>query len=240
MLFLPLLALVCPFISFENETPDYRSCLITEQNERGNYTVTGIKSGYLASDVIRIYRFDEQPIDEIDEHAFEGTSFSSIVISKDITHISQAVFDNATNIKTVRFTGSKEQFAEYGLSFDIKDVFPYSVDEGFIYYWNTNIRTNEFGDICAISQATFSYVYSLYSSLEKVDLDIVNAYVDLAGASIEDSMKVLINKFTENRSQPKNDEWNQTGAISLIIVISIIGMTSITIFFLLKTKKIID
>lgn len=220
------------------DVSSYRSKLITEVNERGNFTVTGINPNYLADD-IRIYQFDDNPIDEIADSAFSGTSFTSVTISKDITRINNAVFENATNIKNIQFTGSKEEFQTLNLSFDIQKVSFYAVDEGFIYYWNTQIRPEENTNICNITRDQFSYVYGLYKNLVKADLDFVDAYQDLAGAKISDSMKELITIFSENSSQNKKDEWNQTGAITLIIVIAVIGMTSITVFFLLKTKNII-
>jgi hypothetical protein len=115
----------------------------------------------------------------------------------------------------------------------------YSCDEGFINYWNENIRPNENSNICDITQSTFSEVYSLYKSLSNEDLETVDSYVDLADAKISDSMKELISVFTKTPNAPKNTEWNQTGAITLIMIIAVIGMTSITVFFLLKTKNII-
>ena len=104
--------------SWHRDDINYRDRLITEVNERGNYTVTGIADGYLNSNDIRIYQFDNSLIDEIADSAFIGTSFSTIVISKDITHISNAVFDTATNIKSIQFTGSKQEFESLNLSFD--------------------------------------------------------------------------------------------------------------------------
>ena len=246
-----LLPLLLSFLSFAKpvQSPkrwfpydtntNYREKLITEVNERGNYTVTGIVAEYYNSDSIRVYQFDENPIDEIADTAFVGTTFDTVVISKDITYVSDTAFNNASNIQYIKFTGSKEEFQSLNLSFDIQKVSFYAVDEGFIYYWNTQIRSEENTNICNITRDQFSYVYGLYKNLVKADLDFVDAYEDLAGAKISDSMKELITIFSENSSQNKKDEWNQTGAITLIIVIAVIGMTSITVFFLLKTKNII-
>ncbi len=225
--------------SYDHADSTYRTHLITEENERGKYTVTGIADGYLDKDTNRIYSFNDNQIDEIADTAFSGTSFSTITFSKDITHINNAVFENAPNITKILFTGSQEEFEALNLSFNISNVSFYQVDEGFINYWNTNIRPSENTNICDITREKFSTVYGLYNHLIKSDLDIVNNYVDLANAKISDSMKELINVFSESGSQTKKDEWNQTGAITLIIIIAVIGMTSITVFFLLKTKNII-
>mgnify|MGYP003505523415 FL=1 len=43
-----------------------------------------------------------------------------------------------------------------------------------------------------------------------------------------------------NCQTPETEEWNQKGAITLILIIAVIGMTSITVFYLLKTKQIIE
>ena len=238
---LPLLFLGLPFLANEEVVrPDYRSYLETTLNSRGNYTLTGIKSDYLSSNDIRVYRFDDKPIDEIDENAFVGTSFNSVMISKDITYLTNAVFENATNITIIYYTGSLEQFSALNLSFDVNNVVSYSFDEGFINYWNDNIRTSKDTNICNITRDQYNETIALYNKLNKSDLEVVNSYTDLADSKIVDSIKELARVFSYSPSPKKKDEWNQTGAITLIIVIAIIGTTSITIFFLLKTKNIID
>ena len=237
---LPLVLLVVPFLANEDVRPDYRSFINTEVNERGNYTVTSVKDDYLAASNIRIYKFDENPIDEIADTAFVGTTFDSVVISKDITHINNAVFENATNIVNIYYTGSLEEFALLNINFDVNHVYPYSVDEGFINYWNSNIRTNKDINICNITRDQYNQTMTLYNDLIKTDVDVVNNYVDAAGYKISDSIKELIRVFSDIPSPKKKDEWNQTGAITLIIVIAVIGTTAITVFYLLKTKNYIS
>ena len=235
----PLLFLLLPFMAIDPHN-GYRSYLRSENKGDGLYRVTSIKEEYKGYSDIRIYRFDDNPIDEIGENAFAGTTFNSIVLSRDITIIPDAAFTNAPNIEKIYYTGNLDDFAALNLSFDINNVVPYSVDEGFIYYWNTVVRTSASTNICNdVSRATYQSTLSMYNNLTKADLDVVNSYVDIAGAKIGDSMKELIKHYQESGSQKKNDEWNQTGAITLIIVIAIIGTTSIAIFFLLKTKNII-
>ena len=234
----PLFLLAPLMLGGPHET--YRSYLNTEDKGDGTYRVTSVKDEYKGSNDIRIYRFDEQPIDEISDAAFVDTTFTSIVLSKDITHISDNVFTNAPNIQNIYYTGSLAEFSALNLSFDTSHVIPYSVDEGFINHWNDVIRPTSDINICNdVSRETYKYTLSLYNNLTKSDLDIVNAYVDKAGAKIGDSMKELIKHYQESGSQKKNDQWNQTGAITLIIIVAVIGITSIAIFFLLKTKNII-
>ena len=237
---LPLFFLGLPFLAnSETARPDYRSFLNTEVNVRGNYTVTSVKDAYLDYGDIRVYKFDENPIDEIADDAFLNTTFNSVVISKDITNINNAVFENAPYITNIYYTGSLEEFAALNLSFDTSHVFPYSVDEGFINYWNTYIRTSNDTNICNITRDQYNQTITMYNNLSKADLEVVNSYTDLAGSKIIDSIKELVRVFSDSPSPRKKDEWNQTGAITLIIVIAVIGTTSITIFFLLKTKNII-
>ena len=235
---LPLLAFLLPFSAVKPSVEDYHDSfddiLITETNERGNKTLNGVTT----SDApVRIYA--EFGIDEIADTAFQDKQFTSVMISNFVTHMTDNVFVNS-NITTVNYTGSKEEFSALNLSFDINHVNEYAFDEGFISYWNEEIRPEENTNICNITQQTFSKVYNLYKALETNDKNFVDAYEDKGGAKIKDSMKELIAIFAEPSGSQKNDEWNQTGAITLIIVIALIGMTSITVFFLLKTKKIID
>ena len=80
----------------------------------------------------------------------------------------------------------------------------------------------------------------MYKSLSNDDLAVVDSYVDCSDAKISDSMKELIHHFQEDEPAQQNDEWNQTGAITLITFIAILGMTFISIFYLFKTKHIIN
>ena len=103
-----------------------------------------------------------------------------------------------------------------------------------IHYTNKDIN------ICNITRDQYNQTMTLYNDLIKTDVDVVNNYVDAAGYKISDSIKELIRVFSDIPSPKKKDEWNQTGAITLIIVIAVIGTTAITIFYLLKTKNYIS
>ena len=91
-----------------------------------------------------------------------------------------------------------------------------------------------------MSKEQYNHVRELYASLSADDKAVVDAYEDAAGSKIKDSIKELNHHFASPNQAKKTEEWDQTGAITLILVIAVIGMTSITIFFLLKTKQIID
>ena len=238
LLFASLFSLSCSSAP-KNAATDFKSYLVTEANERGNYTLTGIKNTFTEKE-LRIYKYDDLLIDEVKDDAFVDTTFSSLMLSKCVTHITNTVFDNATSIKKLYYTGSETEYNSLELTHSFTTLSFYSKDEGFINYWNQNIRPEASTNICDISKDTFNNLYSLYKNLSDDDLKVVDAYVDLGGAKINDSMKQLIKLFSDSKQSQKKDEWNQTGAITLIIFIAVLGMTSITIFFLLKTKHLID
>jgi len=217
------------------ETVDYKDYLNTSLNERGNYTLESIDA--FSGSEFRIYHYDDLLIDEISDSAFADTTFSTLVLTNSVKHINQTAINSAENIKTFSFTGSKDEFDALGISFS--NVNYYAVDEGFINFWNKNVRPVATSNICSISQDTFNYVNDLYKNLSNEDLEVVNNHKDLADIKISESMKELVRVFSEPEPAKKNDEWNQTGAITLIIFIAVLGMTSITIFYLLKTKNII-
>ncbi len=216
---------------------DYKEHLHVTLNERNNYTLESIDDIDYDNE-FRLYRYNDLLIDEISDNVFDGIDVNNLVLTNSITHISSDTFNNS-NIKNIRFTGSKEEFDSLNLDLNNINVSYYAVDEGFINYWNKNIRPIEKANICDISEKTFNEVYSLYSSLSKEDLAVVNEYEDSAKAKIADSMKELVRVFVDPEPAKKNNDWNQTGAIILIIFIAVLGMTSITIFYLLKTKNLI-
>ena len=211
-----------------------------EINERGNYTIVSVKSDYASNKEIKTYYDQECLIDEISDDAFVScTNLQTLVLSYSITHISNNAFIDS--IKTVKYTGSAEQYAQLGITKGFDNISYYSSDEGFINYWNLNIRPNADSNICNITNETFRTAYTLYCELTITERDIVNTSLDKAGEKIGSSMKVLINQFNVN-PQPSNKgtTWNQKGALSFIIVVAVIGMTSICVFYLMKTKQIID
>ncbi len=217
---------------------DVKGSLITEQNERGNYTLTGLSSTF--SEELRIYHYDDLVIDEISDTAFQGQEFKTLMLTNSVKFISDTLFANTPSITKMKFTGSEEEYNALNLSTEFTVLSFYAFDEGFINYWNKYVRPLEGSNVCDITPDQFNYVYSLYKNLSGEDLKTVDKYVDAAGSKVGDSMKELVKKFVHDGKSQKTTEWNQAGAIKLIIFIAIIGMTSITVFFLLKTKKIIN
>ena len=220
---------------------DYRAALNCSVKENGNYKLESIDTDAegLGSE-LRIYRYDDMVIDEICNGAFSGTSFTTVAISNCVTIVGDGAFTGQTTLATCYFTGSEEEYQALNISYEFTLVKYYAIDEGFINYWDKEVRPNENTNICEISKDKYEYIRELYTSLTADDKAVVDAYEDKAGASIKDSIKELNQHFVTPGGAKNNEEWNQTGAITLILIIAVIGMTSITIFYLLKTKKIID
>ncbi|MCR5505991.1 MAG: hypothetical protein K6F07_03260 [Bacilli bacterium] len=213
--------------------------LVLQSNSRGNYTVIGVEEGLKNASEIRVYYNENKIIDEIDSGAFTScANLTTLMFSYSITNINDAVFPS--NVTTVKYTGSEASYQALGLTKEFLSLSYYACDEGFINYWNDVIRPTKTTSICDLSKETFNVLYSKYILLNNEEKNVVDNTVDKAGAKLGASMQELINLFYKPNNSKTKSEWNQSGAITLIIIISVIGMTSICVFFLLKTKKLID
>ena len=237
---LPLLFLVSLFgLNANNTKEDFKAALNATAKENGCYRLDSIDATGLGSEM-RIYHYDDLLIDEIADNAFVGTSFTSLALTNSVVTVGANAFSGVTSLTTMYFTGSESEYAALNISYEFEDVYYYAIDEGFINYWIKEIRPNAEANICEITVDQYNYVRYLYTNLSAEDKVVVDAYEDLAGAKIKDSIKELNIHFAAPGGAKKSEQWNQQGAITLILVIAVIGMTSITIFFLLKTKQIID
>ena len=209
-------------------------------NERGNYTITGVKNGSLNNKELKIYHDDNQLIDEISDDAFNScTELETLVLSYSVTHITNNVFVNS--ISTVKYTGSYDEYTTLGITKEFSNLTYYASDEGFINFWELYIRPEADSNICMITTARFNECRQMYTDLTISEREIVDNTTDKAGEKISLSMKALIAHFnTTPQPSNKGTTWNQKGAISFIIVVAVIGMTSICVFYLMKTKQIID
>ena len=209
---------------------------ITSLNEDGQVELIGVND--TSKDEYRIYETNH--IDIITANAFKSCSYiSSIMISSLISIIESGALE-INSLTTIIFTGSESKWSNYQYSTD-KNVIYYGYDEGFISYWNENVRQNKDTSLCDIKYENYLYIKNLYSSLNEVDKAVVDAYQDKSDISIKDSISFL-NSYFNPDTTPSNqsDELKQGTTLRLVIYIAIFGLTSICIFFLLKTKKIID
>lgn len=183
-----------------------------------------------AAKEIRIYK--DSGITTIDEHAFDGCSFDSVMISDCVTTINAEISENVL----VKFTKAKSSY-----SFDLPENVQYlehSCDEGFLNYWTENIRDDIDGSICNVSIDNYRYVKELYSNLNNYDKFIVENTID-GDATIKESLKFLDSQFSSTPSESNSREISKGVMISLILVIASFGMTAIGIFYVLKDKKVI-
>lgn len=211
----------------------------TVENERGNLTITGVKYDYRSNKEFRIYFNESSVIDEIAADAFiECPNIETLMISNCVTYID---FASLNEVEFINYTGSEDEYQSLANTSDyLGTVTYYANDEGFVNFWNEKIRIEASGDICNISQATYDEVYNRYKSLSYEDKTSVDRKEDIAGVAIGDSMKQLADLFGKKNPSPEKDEFTQGNAIGIIIAISLIGMTSICVFYLLKTKDIIS
>ena len=237
-----LLSLALPLgITFNQEpkslatnNSDY---FIVEQNERDNYTITGVTDRAKNYSELRIYNDESGLIDEIADNAFESCAYlKTLMLSSSVKYVESTTI---SNIERINYTGSKEEFQSLSLTYT-GIVKYYACDEGFMNYWNSSVRPTEDISICDMSKEEFDVVYDLYKNLSKKDRDAVDKEEDIAGESISSSMKELMDMFIKKNPSSRKDELTQDNAIGVIIVIALIGMTSICVFYLLKTKDVIS
>lgn len=223
-----------------NDTAIKNNGFILDANERGNYTLVGVEEKLYSAKEIKIYYDEDKIIDEVDDSAFINCyQLETIVLSYSVIEIHDEAFIDSIN--TIKYTGSFEQYSKLGILKEFENLSYYASDEGFINYWDINIRPEKESNICGISTTTYQTLYALYTELTISEREIVDSTSDKAGIEIKQSMKVLKDTFQQTPS-PSNSgtTWNQKGAISFIIIVAVIGMTSICVFYLMKTKQIID
>ena len=180
---------------------------------------------------IRIYK--EKEVTVIDEHAFDGCHFTSIMISTTVIMVNA----NFTDGITINYTGALEDIA---FSYpNTVTVYEYACDEGFLNYWTSYIRLDPNGSICDVKKNDYLKMKELYRSLSEEDVEVVDAIKDGSG-TIKNSIKYLDSLFGNVSPSPvKEKEVSQSVMITLILIIASFGMTSIGIFYFLKDRKMI-
>lgn len=114
----------------------------------------------------------------------------------------------------------------------------------FITYWKEDFRKDENGEIisiCDITLASYNEMYDKYVLLDDESRTEVNATPDYEeGYTIKDSIKVLVDRFTDtSKEENKKPTLSNSSTIIIIVVVAVFGMTVISIFFALKNGKII-
>ena len=212
--------------------------------ENGNYKVSSLNDNSLLE--YRIYSEyvdDSENIKNVDEISVgvfvDVINKPVLMISNGIQIISDDLF--LSPISKIYFTGSSQEWSQYNLNTNI-DVFFYQFDEGFINYWNTKVRPEASSDVCDINQDGYIELSNLYNSLLARDKQVVDNYVDSSGMDISTTMSYL-KKYFDNLSQKDSENvshLSQDTTIGLIVSIAIFGMTTISIFYVLKRQNIIE
>lgn len=218
---------------------DYTSHFNYEEKTNGKYKITSLKDEYKNKEELRLYSYVDENIivDEVNPDIFNDCiTLKSVMLSKDILTVPTSLFDEL-NLDVINFTGSSSEWSILNIQTTV-EVNEYACDEGFINYWNLYVRPTNTSNICDVSLETYNYVSSLYSSLSNRDFDIVKNYEDLAGETIEESMEYLKNLFNPDPVAPQ-EELPQNLTLALVVIITVIGMSSIAIFYQLKEKSII-
>lgn len=220
--------------------------LIYEVSEKpdGTYNIDSLKEGYFNRTEYRVYnQYENIMISSISSDVFSSCSnLTSLIFSKDVKVDDASFFTTIASLLEIRYTGSEADFQTQFSSFDLSSYVTsfYQSDEGFINYWNINVRPNQTVSICDIGKTGYQTLLAMYNSLTTSEKLFVNAYIDVAGNSIKDSMQYLKGYFEEPQKSNNSNQLSKEDSIITILVIATFGMSTITVFYLLKKKNIID
>ena len=208
------------------------------------YVITSVKDEYIGKDELRIYGkdFDDNNtyVKEVAVNAFDLCTYTSIMISKDVETFGPSLDD-----KIVYYTGTGDEFEVFASNNSIdttklRSCYYQACDEGFIRFWNSEIETLE--SICDIltDKPLLNKMFRLYDQLEiTLDKKVVDEY-ETQDSTIKELVKYIESLVDPDPEPAKKSELSQNTMMTFILAIAGIGMTSITIFYLLKDKKIIE
>lgn len=203
----------------------------------GKASIVGVKDDHKSDPHFRVYsEIDGYKVTTIESDAFVGcTNLSSVMLSKSLVSIQDDTL--LSDDLFIYYTGSLEEFD--ALNFDTEaTVYPYSFDEGFINLWTDNVTSTS---VCDITESTYLLLNSYYSALGVSDRLVVDAYeFDLVGHyTIKQGMEELQNLYNV-KPVSQNKDLSQNTTIIVVVVIAIIGMTSICVFYSFKESDLIS
>lgn len=201
-------------------------------------SIVAVKDNKLNSQEIRVYCSENYKY--IANNVFdECNNLSSLMISNGIEEIGEQNWPETLTL--INYTGSSEEYANLGLNISNVSIEYYALDEGFINYWNAFVRPTSETSICdQVGKDKYEDLNLMYTSLSEEDLEQVNDYKDLSGASIKSSMSYLKALYSGQETRPVEKETSSALMITLILVTATIGMTFIAVMYLLKQNKIIN
>ena len=216
------------FVELQDNTYSIDSLKDESLNEYRLYSKYGINN-------------EEYVITSVNDDLFDNVNQNFVLmISKGLSGFTNALFDNE-HLLQINFTGSKDEWDALNLGVT-KDVYYYENDEGFINYWNDIVRPNNNTDVCSMSKDDYLVLKEKYNDLVAEDKAYVDDYVDKANQTIADTMDYLSKYFTEEEKSNNQTKKNlpQDMTIGIIVSVAIFGMTTISIFYILKQQKIIN
>ena len=175
----------------------------------------------------------------ISNHVFDSCSnLDSLMITYKVSEIGEQNWP--VSLTHIYFSGSEAEWANLHVSTSAA-VSYYALDEGFIYYWNTNVRPETTTNLCdRVSKSDYKVLADMFNALGPTEQSVVNSYVDKAKVSIQASMKYLDTLYNGESSREVERETSPSLMIGIIIAVSTVGMTFIAVLYLLKEKKIIE
>ncbi len=116
-----------------------------------------------------------------------------------------------------------------------------SATDSFVSYWKSEFKP-EGVRACDISKEKYLEMMDRYLDLTKDEQAEVNIVNDLEeGYTIGDVIKTLVNKYYPNQQSIKDEKpkLDQRSIIIIASVISIVGMSAISVLYILKNRKLI-
>lgn len=112
--------------------------------------------------------------------------------------------------------------------------------DAFIDYWKNTFRTKP---TCDITYEEFLVMIQKYRALSSQDKAIVDATDDVEpGYKIKDVIQTLINRFykLDPKDAEKKDTLDKSTTIIIVVSVAVFGMSTISVFFMLKNRKVIN
>lgn len=118
--------------------------------------------------------------------------------------------------------------------------------EDFLNDWKIRVRPDDEFDPCGsngVTRSQYNYLKNQLQKLSPEDQEYVLSKQDgNTGNTIKQTLEILDALFATGGSQKSrgDSEISESAAVGIILSVSIVGMTTICIFYALKTKEIID
>ncbi|MCQ2776327.1 MAG: hypothetical protein MJ217_01220 [Bacilli bacterium] len=117
--------------------------------------------------------------------------------------------------------------------------------EDFLNEWKEIVRKSDDFDPCGengVTRSQYNNLKNHFAMLSSEDQDYILALMDgNTGNTIKQTFATLDAMFASNKPSSRGSgEISESAAVGIILSVSIVGMTTICIFYALKTKEIID